>query len=99
MEWKTWFCISPTTIAYVQDVVHIAVKFKACLLNPHIKLKMGPHLEARVYHFRSKYGKEQHCLRDKDLNNHDCQNYNVALHIINACPLLEKIPGANTTLK
>jgi len=30
--WKSWFCIS--TILYVQDVVHMAVKFKAWLLNP-----------------------------------------------------------------
>ena len=50
-------------ISYVQDVVHIAVKFKAHLLNPAVKLKMGPSLEAGAYHLeqlRAKYGKEQH---------------------------------------
>jgi len=45
----------------------------------------------------SKYGKEQHCLWDKNLNNHDCQNYDAVLHIINACSLLEKIRGASAT--
>ena len=49
-SWKNWFCINPTAVSYVQDVVHIAVKFKARLLNPSIKFKMGPSLEAGAYH-------------------------------------------------
>ena len=96
-SWKNWFsAISPTMISYVQDVVHIAVKFKARLLNPAVKLKMGPSLEAEAYHLEqlhAKYGKEQHFLREKDLNHHDQQNFDAVLHIINACPLLKDIPG------
>ena len=99
-SWKNWFSISPTMISYVQDVVHIAVKFKARLLNPAVKLKMGPSLEAGAYHLeqlRAKYGKEQHFLLEKDLNHHDRQNFDAVLHIINACPLLKDIPGAYAT--
>ena len=99
-SWKNWFCINPTAVSYVQDVVHIAVKFKARLLNPSIKLKMGPSLEAGAYHLeqlRAKYGKEQHFLREKDLNHHDRQNFDAVLHIINACPLLKDIPGTCAT--
>ena len=99
-SWNNWFCINPTVISYVQDVVHIAVKFKARLLNPSVKLKMGPSLEAGAYHLeqlRIKYGKEQHFLREKDLNHHDRQNFDAVLHIINACPLLKDIPGACAT--
>ena len=98
--WKNWFCINPTSISYVQDVVHIAVKFKARLLNPRVNLKLGPSFGAGVHHIeqlRSKYGKEDHFLRERDLNHHDKQNYDAVLHIINACPLLDKIPGAFAT--
>ena len=64
-SWKNGFCIKPTAISYVQDVVNVAMKFKACLLNPSVKLKMGPNLEAGAYHLQqlcTKYGKEQHFL-------------------------------------
>jgi len=33
-SWYEWFHITPTTISYVQDIVHVAVKLKARLLNP-----------------------------------------------------------------
>ena len=95
--WKNWFCIGTTAILFVQDVVHIAVKFKARLLNPHVNLKLGPMYGAGLHHFeqlRSKYGKEDHFLRERDLNRHDKQNYDAVLHMISACPLLENIPGA-----
>ena len=65
-SWNNWFCINLTVISYVQDVVHIAVKFKARLLNSSVKLKMGPSLEAGAYHLeqlRIKYRKEQHFTR------------------------------------
>ena len=54
-EWKKWFCIQPTVVSYVQDVVHIAVKMKARLLNPSVKLKMGPNFEAGAYHLQQLY--------------------------------------------
>jgi len=38
-DWSTWFTIKVTNgIAYVQDVVHLAVKMKARLLSPSIVL-------------------------------------------------------------
>ena len=95
-EWKKWFCIQPTVVSYVQDVVHIAVKMKARLLNPSVKLKMGPNFEAGAYHLQQlyiKFGKEQHFLREKDLNQKDRQNFDAVQHIMNACHLLQQIPG------
>ena len=96
-EWNKWFSIRPTAISYVQDVVHIAVKLKSRLLNPSIKLKMGPNFEACAYHLQQlcvKVGKEQHFLRVKDLNHKDRQNFDAVQHIINACPLLQQISGS-----
>ena len=96
-EWKKWFCIQPTVVSYVQDVVHIAVKMKARLLNPSVKLKMGPNFEAVAYHLQQlyiKFGKEQHFLREKDLNQKDRQNFDAVQHIMNACHLLQQIPGS-----
>ena len=58
---KKLFGLAQQMISYVQDVVHIAVKFKAHLLNPAVKLKMEPRFEAGPYHLeqlRAKYGKE-----------------------------------------
>ena len=98
-SWKSWFCIRATTISFVQDVVHVGVKLKLRLLNQSVSLKMGP-LEAGVHHLeqlRCKYGKEQHLLRERDLNCKDKQNYDAVLHIINAAPLLDDLPGAGAT--
>ena len=96
-EWNKWFCIQPTKVSYVQDVVHIAVKLKSRLLNPSVRLKMGPNFEAGAYHLQQlyvKFGKEQHFLREKDLNQKDRQNFDAVQHIINACHLLQQIPGS-----
>jgi len=57
-------------------------------------------LEAGVHHLaqlRLKYSKDEHFLREKDLNRRDRQNYDAVLHIINTCPLLDNISGANAT--
>ena len=41
-EWKEWFALKyPTSICYVQDTVHIAVKMKSRLLKPSIVLPLG----------------------------------------------------------
>lgn len=49
-KWMSWFIIQkPSSIAYVQDVVHIAVKLKSQLLKPSIVLPMGCYV-AGVYH-------------------------------------------------
>jgi hypothetical protein len=44
-KWLSWFHIErPSSIAYVQDTVHIAVKLKSRLLKPSIVLPMGRYL-------------------------------------------------------
>ena len=76
----------------MQDVVHIGVKFKARLLNTSVKLTMGSNFEASVYHLEqlcATYGKEQHFLRERDLNHKDKQNFDAVLHIIHASRLLD----------
>ena len=41
-KWKAWFAVKyPTTVACIQDVVHIAVKLKTRLLKPSILLPLG----------------------------------------------------------
>ena len=41
-EWMEWFALKyPTSICYVQDTVHIAVKMKSRLLKPSIVLPLG----------------------------------------------------------
>ena len=94
-EWNKCFCIRPTVVSYVQDV-HTEVKVKSRLLNFFVKLKFGPNYEAGAYHLQQlcvKVGKEEHFLRAKDLNHKDKQNYDTVQHIINACPLLQQLPG------
>ena len=52
-KWLSWFHIErPSSIAYVQDIVHIAVKLKSRLLKPSIVLPMGRYL-AGVHHITS----------------------------------------------
>ena len=42
-EWKSWFLVFPT-VAFVQDIVHVAVKLKSKLLKPSVLLSMGRYL-------------------------------------------------------
>ena len=61
---------------------------------------MGPTFEAGTYHLemlRAKFGKEQHFLRQRDVNHKDRQNFDAVLHIINAAHLLDEITGATAT--
>ena len=42
ISWKTWFNLKKfSTVALVQDIVHIAVKLKCRLLKPSVLLPMG----------------------------------------------------------
>ena len=51
-SWCSWFWMDqPSRIAYVQDIVHIAVKLKCRLLKPSIILPMGSYV-AGVHHLR-----------------------------------------------
>ena len=99
-SWNSWFCITLKEVSFVQDTVHLAVKLKSRLLNPKVVLKMGPTFEAGTYHvemLRAKFGKEQHFLRQRDVNHKDRQNFDAVLHIINAAHLLDEITGATAT--
>ena len=101
-EWKSWFAVkTPTTVAYIQDVVHIAVKLKSRLIKPSIVLPLGIYL-AGVHHLRlvqTTFGKDQHGLRERDINHKDKQNYDAVIHMTNECVmnLLIKIPDAKGT--
>ena len=99
-KWNSWFRIQrPTTLACVQDVIHIAVKLKSRLLKPSVVLPMGGYV-AGVHHLRLvqvSFGKDQHGLRERDLDHKDKQNYSAVLNIIRAAPLLQEIPDAVAT--
>lgn len=98
--WSSWFAIKhPTTVAYVQDVVHVAVKLKSRLLKPSIILPLGKFL-AGAHDFRliqSIFSKDQHGLTERDVNHKDRQN---VLHLISdsVIGLLSQIPDAKGTL-
>ena len=101
-EWKSWFAVkTPTTVAYIQDVVHIAVKLKSRPIKPSIVLPLGIHL-AGVHHLRlvqTTFGKDQHGLQERDINHKDEQNYDAVIHMTTECVmnLLIKIPDAKGT--
>ena len=99
----SWFAIKKaTSIAYVQDIVHIAVKLKSRLIKPSIILPLGKYL-AGVHHLRivqSTFGKDQHGLMERDINHKDKQNYNAVVHITSysIVTLVSRIPDANDTI-
>lgn len=101
-EWQSWFAVKkPTSIAYIQDIVHIAVKLKSRLIKPSIVLPLGRYL-AGVHHLRlvqTTFGKDQHGLRERDINHKDKQNYDAVLHMTSesVMKLLTKIPDAKGT--
>ena len=77
-EWRKWYALKkPTAIAYVQDMVHVAVKLKSRLIKPSIILPMGKYI-AGVHHLRlvhCNFNKDEHALRERDINHKDKQNY------------------------
>ena len=98
-SWYSWFHCLPKPTCYVQDIVHVAVKLKARLLNPSAALAMGKYTATgkHLHLLKAALGKDQHCLREKDIDHKDRQNYDAVLHIVNACHLLDKIKDANAT--
>ena len=100
--WNSWFAVRrPTTICYVQDIIHIAVKLKSRLLQPSIVLPMGSYL-AGVHHLRllqQNFAKDQHGLREKDINHKDKQNYDAVVRLTSdsVATLLSNISGAKGT--
>ena len=93
----TWFWVeNPTTIAYTQDMVHIAVKMKSRLLKPSTILPMGD-FTAGVHHLQilvESFAKEQHGICHKDIDCKHKQNYEAVLHISSptALNLLKQLP-------
>ena len=97
--WKSWLHLKPTSISFVQDTVHIAVKMKSRLLKPSVILALGQYV-AGGHHIRMLqllFGKDQHGLRERDVNHKDKQNFDAVLHIISGSHLLENISDAAGT--
>ena len=96
-SWYSWFLIKhPSAITYVQDTIHIAVKLKTRLLRHSLILPIGNYIVA-VQHLQLLYAnfqKEQHGLRQRDLDSKDKQNFDAVVNIIRASPYLDKIPDA-----
>ena len=67
----------------VQDMVHVAVKFKTRLLKPSILLPMGDYIatSAHLHILRHIYGKEKHGMRRRDLDSRDKQNFAAVEHL------------------
>ena len=95
--WSAWFWLHrPTSVAYIQDVVHIAVKLKSRLIKPSVVLPMGVFV-AGVHHFQilqTMFGKDVHGLMERDIDHKDKQNFDAVLHIVRAVTLLDKLPDA-----
>ena len=101
-EW-TWFWITnPTTIAYIQDTVHITVKMKSRLLKPSTILPMG-NFTAGLHHLQiltESFAKEQHGIRHKDIDCKD-KNYEAVLRISSptALEILKQLQDGRGTLQ
>ena len=102
MEWHSWFSARiPTSVAYVQDIVHVAVKLKSCLIRPTVVLPMGNYV-AGIHHIRliyNNFGKDEHGLKEGDFNHRDKQNYDAVLHLTSKSMfiLLSQIPDVRAT--
>ena len=99
-NWHSWFNLQrPTSVAFVQDTVHIAVKLKCRLLKPSIVLPMGSYVAGahHLHMLQATIGKDCHGLRERDVDHKDKQNFDAVMHIIRAAPLLQSIPDAVAT--
>lgn len=98
-QWISQLHIRPKSVSYVQDIVHVAVKLKSRLLRPSILLPIGSYIAAghHVHMIPIVFGKDQHGLRERDVNHRDKQNFDAVMHIIQASYLLDKIPDAAAT--
>ena len=100
-EW-TWFWLQkPTSLLFIQDYIHIAVKLKARLLKPSIVIPMGKYL-AGSHHLKILYetfSKDQHGIRQKDLDHKDRQSFDAVSHITHdsVLSLLTQLPDAKGT--
>ena len=102
-DWSWFWVKNPTTIAFVQDTVHIAVKMKSRLLKPSTVLPMGNFM-AGLHHLQilvESFPKEQHGIRYRDIDCRDKQNYEGVLRISSPTSLniLEQLPDGRGTLQ
>ena len=101
-EWQSCFAARiPTSVAYVQDIVHVAVKLKSRLIRPTIVLPMGNYV-AGIHHIRliyNNFSKDEYGLKEGDFNHRDKQNYDAVLHLtsISMFILHSQIPDARAT--
>uniref|UniRef100_A0A1X7TPL7 Uncharacterized protein n=1 Tax=Amphimedon queenslandica TaxID=400682 RepID=A0A1X7TPL7_AMPQE len=93
---KRWLFTNLYALFCVQDMVHVAVKFKTRLLKPSILLPMGDYIatSAHLHILTNIYGKEKHGMRRRDLDSRDKQNFAAIEHLMRASTLLENIPDA-----
>lgn len=100
-EW-TWFWLQKTSLLpYIQDYIHIAVKLKSRLLKPSIIIPMGKYLVCS-HHLKilvDTFSKDQHGIRQSNLDHKDRQNFDAVTHITNpsVITLLEQVPDAKGT--
>ena len=105
LSWNSWFVLRrPTSIAYIQDMIHVAVKLKSWLLRPSIILPLGNYT-AGSHHLKlihDTFSKDQHGLREKDINHKDKQNYDAVTCIWSTIDcvmqLLATVPEAKGTV-
>ena len=103
LTWKLWFAMkNPMSVVCIQDVVHVAVKLKTRLLKSSILLPFGQ-FSAGVHHLRTihkMFSKDQHGLRERDINYKDRQNYEAVLRMTSdsILNLLKKVPDAKGTV-
>ena len=100
----TWFRVKySTSIAYVQDPVHVAVKLKTRMTKPSIVLPIGKYL-AGIHHLQlatASFSKDQHGVRMRDINHKDKQNFEAVMRITHPTFLkvLQQIPDAQGTIE
>ena len=100
-EW-TWFWLQkPSSVLYIQDFIHVAVKLKARLLKPSVVIPMGKYLASsqHLHIVVDNYCKDQHGIRQRDLDHKDRQNFEAVTHLASSSvlSLLEQIPDAKGT--
>ena len=101
-DW-TWFWMErATSVLYIQDYIHVAVKLKSRLLKPSIILPLGEYLAGshHLINVTEVFTKDQHGLRQKDIDHKDKQNFDAVTQITSpsVLGLLENIPDAKGTL-
>ena len=102
-NWKWFRAKYSTSIAYVQDPVHVAVKLKTRMTKPSIVLPIGRYL-AGIHHLQlvmTSFPKDQHGLRIRDINHKDKQNFEAVMRITHPTFLkvLQQIPDAQGTFE